>query len=414
MSSTSKHFIGIDLGKNSASVCITDERGIVSSEFEFSVERESIELVAKTFPPCSNIAIENSTNSFAVFHILRSAGHNVTMSEPVMTKAIANSKLKTDKVDAKTLAHLLRCEYLPTVWVPDQETYEMRLLTSHRASLQRSVIRLKNKIHSVLHRNLIKHEFSDLFGLTGRKWLKSLKLAPYEQIQLKTCLASLEPLEEQVSVVEKELAQRAYEKPKVNLLLGITGIDYISAVTILASIGDVKRFCAAKKLSSYFGLVPSVYQSGQSEYHGRITKHGSSIVRWTLVQCANAAVKFDEKMKRFYNKIKAKKGHNKAVVAVASKMARIIWHMLTENEQYRDEVPHRKENKLAKLRIRATGIRLKGGTNVKNPGIPKVQGGSNAKKRKQQLAAMSTNGGTTAKEKTASKEIIIEDFNLKT
>lgn len=376
-----KHFIGIDLGKKSAAVCVMDEHGSILREFEFPVDKTSLGMTAKLLPQASSIVIENSTNAFAVFQILRAAGHNVVMSEPVMTKAIANAKLKTDKVDAKTLANLLRCEYLPTVWVPDQETYEMRLLTSHRVSLQRSVLRLKNKIHSILSRNLITYEFSDLFGLAGRKWLKSLKLPSYEQIQMQTCMASLEALEAQLEIVEKDLAKRSYNKPEVNLLMSITGLDYLSAITIIASIGIISRFAHPKKLGSYFGIVPTVYQSGQSEYHGRITKRGNVNVRWTLVQCANVAVKHDEELKVFYRRIKAKKGHNVAVVAAADKLSHIIWHMLMKNEPYRRQKPHLLEHKQARLRIDATGVRFHGGANAKNPNVPKVQGGSNSRKR---------------------------------
>jgi transposase len=372
-------FIGIDLGKTCASVCIMDRHGNIIREFDFAVNKQSVEITAKVLPTNSTIAIENSTNSFAVFQILRSFSHNVVISDPVMTKAIASSKLKTDKVDARTIANLLRSEYLPTIWVPDTETLKIRLLTSHRSSLGRSLTRLKNKVHSVLHRNLIQHGFSDLFGKAGREWLKTVMVADYEKLQISTSLAALESLEKELQEIEKTLAKESYEKENVNKLMSITGVSHISALTILSSIGDISRFPHPKKLSSYFGLVPTVYQSGQSNYHGGITKRGNSNVRWVLTQCANVAVQHDDKMKKFYLKIKDKKGHNKAVVAVANKLTRIIWHMLTNNQDYRDVKPRTYEHKLARLRIKATGIRLKSGTNSNNPSIPKVQGGKSRK-----------------------------------
>lgn len=384
--------VGLDLGKKKSSVAELDSAAKPNREYEIAVTREELERWAKGLPK-SRIAMETSTNAYAVYQILAAAGHEVVISNPLMTKAIAWAKVKTNKVDARILGQLLHAGVLPTVWVPDQQTWELRTLCSHRVSLVKTQTMYKNKVHSILARNLIRPPekgFSDLFGDKGREWLTGLvpTLPAYERIQMQTTLAMLDAAQEQLKVLEKELAVRAWQDPwapSVKRLITIPGVDVFAALTLLSAIGDIRRFPQPSQLSGYIGIVSSVSNTGDTTYRGSITKRGNPIARWVLVQCAQAMVRGDGAIQPFYERIRRKKGRNVAIVAVARKLLVCMWHMLTTGQTYWYERPMLTQNKMAKLRIKATGQKLKTGPKPKSAGAePAATGGSNYRKARAQ------------------------------
>ncbi len=199
------------------------------------------------------------------YGILTAHGAQVVVVNPIKTRAIAEARIKTDKVDAEILARLLAADFVCACWVASGEERELRTLLHHRAALKKQIVGVKNRIHAVLARNAIAIPTSDLFGVKGRQFLRELSELPEaEKIILTSNLKILEAQEEETAAIEKELNHRAIGLPGVEILLGIPGIDVLAALTILAEIGDIKRFASAKKLASYTGLVPSVYQSLQS------------------------------------------------------------------------------------------------------------------------------------------------------
>lgn len=385
-------FVGLDVGRTKGACCILAENGSIVKRFTFSTDRPGIHDLSRSLPKQAKIAVETSTNGYAIAQILIRQGFEVTMSNPLLTKAIAASKIKTDAVDAKTLAELLRCGYLPTVWIPDANTQELRLLVSHRALLQKIITHGKNKIQSVLYRNLLTAPGSSLFSKKGLAWLATHEFPPCERVQLDTMLALITAAQTQKETIEQELGKHVYASAEAQLLLTIPGIDYVSALSILSAIGDISRFRSPKKLASYFGLCPSLYESGQTSYKGRITKRGNRLVRWTLVQCANIAVKIDHPLKAFYLRIRAKKGHNVAIIAAARKLLVIIWNMLTRQQGYLFERPHITSNKLAKLRVKVTGKHLKTGPKKPKTQEPTVLGGRDYRHMKQQKEECLNNG----------------------
>ncbi|TDA65623.1 MAG: IS110 family transposase [Clostridia bacterium] len=150
---------------------------------------------------------------------------------------------------------------------------------------------------------------SDLFGVTGRQFLRELSELPeVEKIVLTSNLKALEALEEEMAAIEKELNHRATALPGIEILIGIPAIDVLAALTILAEIGDIKRFASAKKLASYAGLVPSVHQSGKTRYTGHITKAGRSMLRWILIQVAHKVVGQPGALRDFYLRLLKRKG----------------------------------------------------------------------------------------------------------
>jgi transposase len=143
-----------------------------------------------------------------------------------------------------------------------------------------------------------------------------------------------------------EITSRASFDGDVRLLLSLKGINVYSALLIKSEIGSIERFSDYKKLVSWAGLAPSLHQSGDVEYHGNITKQGSTMLRWIMVESARAASVFDPRLKAFYEWVAGRRGDQKAVVAVANKMLKIIWFMLTRKEPYESANGKRYSKKL--------------------------------------------------------------------
>jgi transposase len=363
-------YIGLDVHKRVVEACILDSRGKEVLRRRFDLTKETLEHFAEEdLLPTDHVALEATTNSWSVVRVLKPLIPSVFVSNPVQTKAIASAKLKTDKVDAEMLAQLLRCEFLPLVWQPDEETQILRSITSRRVSLIQQRTAVKNRLHSTLHQRLVQVPpgISDLYGKKGLAWLRRTlpELPPMDRLAIESDLRLLEAMGAEVKVVEDELFRRGFEDERLKLLVTLPGVDVVVAQTMLAALGDITRFKSADKAASYFGLVPRTRQSADKVSHGRITKAGSSHSRWLMVQAAWASCRTMGPLAGFYRKLANKKCHNVAVVAVARKLVTYAWHMLKNNEPYRYASPASASIKLGRIRTRGGGEKRAG-----KPGHP--------------------------------------------
>lgn len=328
-------YIGIDVHKNSLQVAITDEKGKILEEFKVNTTREGFKELLHKLKPSDSVLIEATTNAFQVYDIILEKVKQVAISNPIKTKVIAEARVKTDKKDARTLATLLRLEAYYPVWVPPKSKRRERKFVSLYVQFQRTAVRLKNRIHSILQTNMIKPKVKDIFSEEGKKWLRSLEnLSEDDKYEVEICLEVLESVEKNKKKLEKEIEAKAIKDKDVLRLMQIPGINLLSGFIIMSEIGEIERFANSGKLSCYAGLVPSVHQSSQKSYTGRITKAGRKRLRWILIQCANINLRYGVQFRGFYQRIKKKKGHNVAVVAVARKMLEVIWHLLKKEEVY--------------------------------------------------------------------------------
>ncbi len=277
------------------------------------------------------------------------------------SKAIAQAKIKTDKVDAQVLAQLLRTDFLPLVWEPDETTEERRVLCSRRAGLVAERTRLKNRIHAVLAHGLIAVPEGELFGPTGRRWLERQELPARARTLIDSDLRLLSACEAELATLDATLIQEAHAEPRVRLLMTLPGVDYVVALALIAVLGVIERFADGAHAAAYLGLVPSTHQSGEHCYHGPITKQGNRRARWLLIQAAQHVASHPGPLGVFFRRLLKKKNRNVAVVATARKLVVIAWQMLKNNEPYRYAQPAATEAKLSRLRVRATGARRKTG-----------------------------------------------------
>ena len=275
------------------------------------------------------------------YEIVEELGFEVSLAHPLKVKLIAKARIKTDTIDATTLAHPLRLDYLPTAYIPPREVRDLREILRHRARLVKTQTMVKNRIHALLAKNGIRHQFSGLFGKAGRQFLKGLHLRPCYQLALEQLLALLDTLGGLVKEVSEVIEEKAKATPEARLLATIPGIGYYSALLILAEIGDINRFPSAKKLCSWAGLVPSTYSSGGRTYHGRLTKQGSRWLRWILTEAAPHGARGSRRLRALRERVARRGGRNAAKMAVARELLVIIFHMLTRGRPFEDRCPAR-------------------------------------------------------------------------
>ena len=377
MSIVMVRYVGLDVHKRVVEACIVDASGNVVHRERFALNRRTLELFAtKVLRPTDHVAFEATTNCWAVADALRPHVARVVVSNPLATKAIAQAKVKTDKVDAHVLAQLLRCDFLPEVWQPDEATRRLRELTGRRAALVGRRTMMRNRIHSVLAMRLIEVSRKKLFDAEGLEWLKTVEIDAQGRMLIDSDLRQLEFLQKEIAASDLELAKRGHANKEVKLLMTLPCADVGTAEALLAAWGDHTRFPDADHAASYLGLAPSTKQSAEHCYHGPITKRGNSHARWMLIEAAQHLDKHPGPLGHFFRRLLKKKTRNVAVVAAARKLAMIAWLMLKNNEPYRYAIPRSTETKLAKLRVKATGQRRKSGTPKGLKCQAKLPGGS--------------------------------------
>jgi transposase len=233
-----------------------------------------------------------------------------------LVKAIASAKLKNDRVDSETLAHLLRCDLLPESWKADRETQARRQQVRLRATLVRQGTRLKNQVHAVLHQRGLHSPVTDLFGKRGRQWLAGVQLPAQARESVQVCLRLLDGYREEIQKQNLQLSEKAKQDERAEWLMTIPGIGECSAMMLLAEIGEIGRFHDKEALCSYAGLVPRVRESAGKAARGGITRQGSPWMRWIMVEAAQVATRCSPAAKRYYERLARKKHKHVARVAL--------------------------------------------------------------------------------------------------
>jgi transposase len=320
----------MDIHDGHTQVAVTSTDGAILDErriFDADLEEFAREFAG------SSVAIE-ATGFYRHVYETLDEHMDVTLVNPKKTRVIAEASIKTDKVDARMLAHLLRADLLAESYVPPRNLREQRDLVRTRKTLVEDRTRMKARVRAVLKRTGNQYR-SELFGPTGREFLKNLSWAATDRAIVESYLDVIDAYDDQISSLDTEIDQIARESPEATLLKTIPGVGAFSAVLLTAEIGDIDRFSSHEKLVSYAGLNPTVRQSSDSETRGGISKEGSAAMRWVLTQCANSAIACgNEYLVEFYERVKRRKNHQIAIVATARKLLVSIYYMLSRQEEY--------------------------------------------------------------------------------
>jgi transposase len=277
-------------------------------------------------------------------------------------KAISDTKAKTDRLDARTLAKLGMARMLDPVWTPDERTRTLRRLTNRREWFVRARTRAKNEAHGVLSRNLCERPpVTDAFGKAGRAWFAQLELPTDERLTLDGCLRQVDFFDAEIAALDREVAKTALQWPEIQRLMTVPGVNVQTAATFMASVGDIHRFSTPRKLVSYLGLDPRVRQSGNTPArHGRISKAGASEARHMLGEAAWKVTLTPGPLRAFFLRIRARRGPQIAATAVSRKLVVLFWHLLTREQDYAFARPAMTRNKIRKLELLAGAPPQKG------------------------------------------------------
>ena len=327
--------IGLDLGRQHGEAAMVEETGRAVALGRLEVNHAALTAFARTLRPDDRVALEASTNSFAIAELLAPHVGQVVVSNPLRTKAIASAKVKTDAIDARTLAELLAADYLPEVWQPDPATQALRRLVGLRAGLVRQRTGLRNRVAAIVARHLEHCPAADPFGVRGRAWLAGLTLADDERLALEIALRLHDAVEAEIGGADRAIAAAVRDDRGVRHLLSVPGLGLANASALQAVVGDVRRFPRPAQLVGYLGLDPRVRQSGARSFTGHISRAGQAHVRGLLIEAAHAAVRTPGPLRAFYLRVRARRGTGVAIVAVARKLVVLSWHLLTKDEDYR-------------------------------------------------------------------------------
>ena len=346
--------IGLDIHRVFAEA-VALEDGEFTRLGRIGMTRDHLEDFGRTLLPTDHVVVEATGNATAVTAILAPHVARVAVANPLQVHLIAKAKIKTDAIDARVLAHLYAAGFLPEVWIPDTATLARRRQVTRRTQLVRQRVRLKSIVQSILHANLVPPcPFADIFGGKGRAWLRAQYLPDDEREAVERQVEEYDRLSEALKGVERDIARTALSDPDVTRLMTVPGIDMVVAVGLMAAIGKIDRFDSPEKLVAYIGLNPSVHQSGEGPaYHGRIAKRGRANARHLLVEAAWQTVRSPGPLRAFYERVRARRGNHVAAVAVARKLAVIIWHLLTKREDYSWVRPSLHAKKMRDLELRA-------------------------------------------------------------
>lgn len=321
-------YIGLDIHKRYTFYTQMDSAGQIRRQGKLPNDREVLAGFFRDVAEPAQVVIEATMNWYHLYDLLESLDVPVTLAHPARTRAIAEAKVKTDKVDSTILAHLLRADLVPAAYIPPREIRDLRELLRYRAALVRLQTAVKNRVHGILLKHGYQCPYTDAFGVQGRAWLAALALRPVYQQALQGFLSILDTLKIQIQAASRTIDQHAKTTPRVERLCTLPGVGHYTALLVLAEIGDVARFPDAKHLVSYAGLAPIVRGTGGRVHTGHISKQGSAWLRWVLIEAAFHAVRRPGRYQRTYQRLEQRKGAKLARVVAARELLSTIYWML--------------------------------------------------------------------------------------
>lgn len=322
-------FVGLDVHKKTIQISCMTESGMELGNGSIPNTPESIIKAMKGIPKDAKLFMESSVWK-AAFVKMRELGFDVTLTNPFLNRVIAESKKKTDKVDAFTLVDMGRGGYLAACHVPSDVNMKNRDRVRHRQKLTHTCTSMKNSIHAILLQSHVRPKGTSF----SQGWIRQVR--ELENPRINAFLEVIKTVDLQIARVNGEIRDAVKQSLDAQIIKTMPGIGDYSALVLASEIDDIDRLVRATKLCAYAGIVPSVRSSGDAVHYGPITHRGSSILRWVLTECVHSHVHNapNSDISIFYNRLKKKRGMAKATVAAAAKMLKMIYWMLKENRAF--------------------------------------------------------------------------------
>lgn len=319
--------VGIDLHRLTLVVAAVDDAGNSRGVWRIACQdRQAILDTMLSLQPFR--AVVEATGTYRwLYDLLKPLG-TVVLAHPLRLRAMVQRRSKTDKLDSKLLANLLRINQIPLAYIPPANYQQLRDVTRHRARLSRQAAAAKTQLQCLLAQHNLAAPYKSVSGPRGCQWLGKQEFGAIDNLVRDELLLRLNHYRQQIAIVDAHLEQLRPQVAELEAILDIPGIGLYTALLIIGELGEVERFRTAKQVGSYAGLTSRVRQSGDHCYRGAITREGSPWLRWILVQAAIRATREDLALKNFYQRIRKRAGAKKARVAAARKLAEICWKRL--------------------------------------------------------------------------------------
>src|SRR3954469_14920356 len=325
-------WVGIDLHRRRSQIAVVDEQGELTLSRRIINDRATLLELLAGVEGETHVALEATYGWEWLAELLEDAGYDLHLAHPLRTRAIAAARVKTDAIDARTLAQLLRAGMLPEAYVAPRELRDLRELLRHRATLTRMRSAVKNRVHAILAKHGVIHQHADLFGKAGRRFLADLELRDAPRRRLDSLMALIEDFDREIADTTREIEQRAREDDRVDVLCQIRGVGRYTALLIIAEIGDVTRFPTARHVCSWAGLAPTVRSSDGKARLGHISRQGSPALRWALVEAAQKIPTGSGPLRDKFERIAKRRGRKIAKVAIAREILTLSYYGLRDGE----------------------------------------------------------------------------------
>jgi transposase len=333
---TGMNYVGLDVHRKSVVATVLDDGGKRVHQTKFgSTDRELIEFLGQLTGP-RKVALEVCSMWPHFYDAASSTGAEVVLSDPLKTRLIAKTSRKTDKVDSEALATLLRLDSLPTVFVPPPELRALRSIVRERRFYRRSATSIMNRIYHEMTSRGIAYEDRILVHRRKRETLRQLELPIVDR-----GLDAIRSMEDTAKLLDRAIEEAWEASPDAQLLTTIPGVGKLGAVALVAFLCPIERFRSVDEVSSYLGLVPRIYQSGEHVYHGRLKKDSNGLLRTILVElswthrqrCRAGAVS------KIAKRVGRRASRGRASIAAAHKLLKIVYAMLKHREPFRPHAP---------------------------------------------------------------------------
>ena len=333
------YYLGIDYHKRFSQVAVMDEKGKVHINCRMVNEKVSFDALKRRLngnEPLKAV-IEAGRNWGMMYDLLEGIGIDTTVAHPLKVRAIADAKIKHDSIDARTLAHLLRADLIPEIHVPPKDIREQKNLLRHRFWLVKLQTMTKNRIRQIIDKSHVRTpDVTDLFGKTGTKFLKALKLPGIDGKLLKDHLEILYELSEHIKKTEAWIDEVLNDNLYVTILDTLPGFGKIFSALAALEIDNINRFPTKAKFASYCGLVPSTFASGGKVYHGNLIPTGNRWLKYVFIEASWPAIRTSNYCRAYFNRIKYRKDGNVAIVALARRLSEIAYKCLKEKRYYEE------------------------------------------------------------------------------